>query len=585
MEREAFEKEVSKLRAETEEAGKESALAKQRVKQVEDKNRKLEAENYTCAREMEQKGESRKAEELSLIQSQLEEQSRLCANLAMEAKEWQLMAAKHESTMRQLQQRLDATTMSLNDAKREMDTHKAQSAILAEQLARSEKGAYTREWMELSEHWEAQANTHRQEAEEAQIKLAETQSSLDVALSTSDAIKVEVEKEFARLTEEASTAEAKATVLEEESSLMKVTIATLTAEASHLKAQLDMVLTEARSATMKEGAKRTRSGQESASRARRGASPDGEITNDRLSLSISALSVSEEGVRETVEDLGHQLRTIAEERDALREELETTRASKATVESALLQISSKVKALESSQGGPQTPDDVKKEIQLMATAKAEAEKRTADLETQLKKVKGQSECLRFEIAQLENDRSEASKLATEATETAAKAYEAQNKAEMELIALKQALTAQNHFASRPTVTPTASASTIQPYEPKWMRKVNEPNPETEKVSTSGACKFFLKSRFSRTEEMEKRIEDELSKERSQNMLPQQTPRDMVEDKIPQSPTLKQIMGLQQSGLHDLVPSPKELAKGTASGVPPSSVGGFDVNKNHGPAVA
>jgi len=73
----------------------------------------------------------------------------------MEAKEWQLMAAQGESTMRQLQLRLDQATHERNEARGELEASEAAGAILTEQLARSEAGAYTAEWMELSDHWEA----------------------------------------------------------------------------------------------------------------------------------------------------------------------------------------------------------------------------------------------------------------------------------------------------------------------------------------------------------------------------------------------------------------------------------------------
>ena len=306
-EKEAFEKEVAKLREEASRTAQELSSAEQRSATLAEENRKLEAETFTCAREMEQRGEARQAEEVAALQAQLKEQKNLCANLAMEAKEWQLMAAQGESTMRQLQQRLDQAGSELTQARAELAESQAQHAILSEKLARSEKGAYTAEWMELAEHWEAEANSHLQEAVEAQRKLEQTKASLDVALSTSDAIKIEVEKEFARLTEEASVSEAKAATLEHEASLMKVflipyrcdptlshadpvfqvTIATLTAEQGHLKTQLDTVLAEARCAataaadmgqavaalSTHAGQPRRTPGQESASRARRCASP------------------------------------------------------------------------------------------------------------------------------------------------------------------------------------------------------------------------------------------------------------------------------------------------------------------------
>lgn len=607
-EKEAFEKEVAKLREEASRTAQELSSAEQRSATLAEENRKLEAETFTCAREMEQRGEARQAEEVAALQAQLKEQKNLCANLAMEAKEWQLMAAQGESTMRQLQQRLDQAGSELTQARAELAESQAQHAILSEKLARSEKGAYTAEWMELAEHWEAEANSHLQEAVEAQRKLEQTKASLDVALSTSDAIKIEVEKEFARLTEEASVSEAKAATLEHEASLMKVflipyrcdptlshadpvfqvTIATLTAEQGHLKTQLDTVLAEARCAataaadmgqavaalSTHAGQPRRTPGQESASRARRCASPEAVERGDRLSLSLSALSASEEGsASAAVEDLGNQVRHIAQERDDLHGELATLRAGKATVESALVKMSSRVKELEAGRL-PKLPHDERDQVDALKSTVAQLQQREAalqkelaerargeeaarthsdQLEERLRHVKAQCECLRLEIAQLENDRSEASALAKEATDTAAKAFEAQHRAETEVQNLRQQLAGRSQQeCQEPQPKSGQPTGEVQLYEPQWMTRVGQAPTETTTSApgSSFGTGFFMKSRFARTEEANCRIAEELSQERPREVAPE-VERTAGEVSIAASPTLKQVMGLQNSKLSGL----------------------------------
>jgi len=471
---------------------------------------------------------------------------------------------------------------------------------------------------------------HRHEAEEAQRKLLETQASLEISLSTSDAIKFEVEKEFARLSDDSLKHEHNASHLERETQVMRVTIATLTAEQSHLKAQLDTVLAEARRAataaadmgqavaalsTHAGAGTRRATGAESASRARRGASP--EERGDRLSLSLSALSVSEDptgvcgSAQAAVEDLGEQVRRIARERDTLHGELATARAGKATVESALVQMSHRVKELEAETSHPrggateglptegsqlaslksavaqlrESDDALQGEVEALRHAQSVAVEGEAfargecsKLDEKLRRVKAQCECLRLEIAQLEHDRSDASALAKEATDTAAKAFEAQHQAEQEAGRLRQQLATQaqprqakpHRLPDLPS--PPAAATVIQPYEPRWMSRVggaeaSSPAREASQASTtvvpaaaaagadseassSFGTGFFMKSRFARTEELDHRIAQELAKEEQWGKHPPNAvglpERTAGEAMVAASPTLKDIMGLQKS---------------------------------------
>ena len=86
-------------------------------------------------------------------------------------------------------------------------------AVLQEQLLRAEKkaeaGGYTQEWMELSDHWEAQATGFKEEAEvkEALVLSLEARvASQEESLRTAEMVMLSTKEEMLILKKEAEEA-------------------------------------------------------------------------------------------------------------------------------------------------------------------------------------------------------------------------------------------------------------------------------------------------------------------------------------------------------------------------------------------
>ena len=219
--------------------------------------------------------------------------------------------------------------------------------------------------------------------------------------------------------------------------------------------------------------------------------------------------------------------------------------------------------------------ELEAETERLQEAKSHAERsqsiamrEASDFEKRLKEAQTLSSCLRIECAQLEQERADAVALAADATETAVQAAAAQEKAETEVKFLR-AETASMQVEERRAVQNREEAgestrhdnevnraveSTL--YQPKWMSALpQEPSASCRKseiavnvtqVVAKGATHFFsggggTRNRYGKTQEIEARIAEELCK--PGNMASAKT-----QKIVPPSPTLKEIMGLQKSGL-------------------------------------